>query len=117
MAYLHCHACDWAQDDFWTRRYNPLTKFWDDIKWLWKPRFIAFDVGTFHDLIGYTWVPVLRWKSKKGTKCFSWNWLLLELVKEIKVGLEQKWWTWEGWKKSKDTATCPKCGKQAFDID
>jgi len=25
MAYLHCHDCDWSQDDFWSLdEYNPL---------------------------------------------------------------------------------------------
>ena len=24
MSYLHCHSCDWQQDDFWNKSYNPL---------------------------------------------------------------------------------------------
>lgn len=23
MAYLHCHSCDWSQDDFYDEHYNP----------------------------------------------------------------------------------------------
>jgi hypothetical protein len=117
MAYLHCHACDWAQDDFWSRTYNPFTKFLDDLRWLWRPRLIAFDDYIFPDLIRFTRVPVLRWKGKKGTTCFSWNWLLLEVVKEARVAWRQKWWTWGAWERAKKTAVCPGCGKRAFDID
>ena len=42
--YLHCHSCDWEQDDFWTRDYNPLTKIWSNIQWLAKPRMMDFAV-------------------------------------------------------------------------
>lgn len=24
MAFLHCHNCDWLQDDFWDESYNPI---------------------------------------------------------------------------------------------
>lgn len=113
MAYLHCHSCDWSQDDFWHKRYNPLTKIWDDIKWLWKLRMIEFDACTVKDLIKHTHVPVIR----NECKVFSWSWLILEVVKEIKIVLRQKWWTWESWKKHKDFAICPQCGMKDFDID
>ena len=32
MAYLHCHACNWSQDDFWSKTYNPVTCFQDDLE-------------------------------------------------------------------------------------
>ena len=48
---------------------------------------------------------------------FSWRWLWLELVAEWKNFRRMKWWTWEGWKKARDTAVCPKCGERNFDID
>ena len=119
MAYLHCHSCDWSQDDFYTKRYNPLTKIWDDIKWLWKPKIISLQQDIVDDLVGYTHVPVLRWQDSdwSGYRFFSWNWLLLELVKDIRVAYRTKWWTWKSWKKARDTAVCPKCGDRNFDID
>ncbi len=24
--YLHCHACGWEQDDYWSKDYNPLRR-------------------------------------------------------------------------------------------
>ena len=115
MAYLHCHSCDWSQDDFWSRRYNPLTKAWRDIKWLWMPRFITFDMWLINDLQKYTRVPLIKINRNH---IFSWNWWLLEIVKEWKLFREQKWWTWESWEKeNKDKAICPNCGKKDFDMD
>ena len=145
MTYLHCHTkdCGWSQDDFYSMRYNPLTKIWSSIKWLIKPRNIGWDFGFVEyevpNLIKRTGINV---KFKKRIKimhesdliitteknndriceeyyCFSWNWLLLEIVKDIKVGLEQKWWTYKAWKKDlkNSKAKCPKCGLKNFDID
>jgi hypothetical protein len=116
MAYLHCHSCDWSQDDFWSKHYNPLTKIWDDIKWLWEPRTISFDIHTINDLKKYTHIPVFT-GYKDNQRCFTWNWLILELVKECKNAKSQKWWTLKSWNKHKDTAVCPKCKNKNFDID
>ena|SRR5579885_407912 len=32
MTYLHCHKCDWQQDDYWSKSYNPLRFLlnWED---------------------------------------------------------------------------------------
>lgn len=45
MSYLHCHTkgCGWSQDDFYSKRYNPFTKIWSDIRFFWKPRMIEWD--------------------------------------------------------------------------
>lgn len=144
MAYLHCHTkdCNWSQDDFWSKSYNPLTKIWDDIKWLLKPRYIKWDWGfaTYEipELIKYTGIKVkliekffpndatikIKYneneeiqKYYKAWCCFSWKWLLLEIVKEYKNFKAMKWWTYEQWLRDKDTAVCPKCGQRNFDID
>lgn len=143
MSYLHCHSCDWSQDDFYSRWYNPLTKIISDIKWLWRPRMICFDSYFIKhdavDLMKYTGVRVKFYKlmlpsiseyrvmkpilgiymdSISRDFCFSWKWLLLEIVKDIKIVMEQKWWTYKSFKKDYDKgAVCPKCGNRNFDID
>lgn len=148
MAYLHCHTkhCNWSQDDFYSSRYNPFTKIWSDVKWLWKPRMIKFDTWfATHDAVElqqYTHIKVKFFfkevsYGQKNNKikqcnangeiltlcrkalCFSWNWLLLEVVKDLRNMLHMKWWTYNSFKKSvKDgTAKCPKCGLTNFDID
>jgi len=102
MAYLHCHTsgCHWAQDDFWNRKYNPLTKVWTDICWLWKPR-----------MLKHTQEPYGR------SRIFSWHALALEVAREVRNVYRMKWWTWESWKRNKNTAACPKCGQRNWDID
>lgn len=121
MAYLHCHTkgCGWSQDDFWAKGYNPLTKTWSDIKWLIRPRMLELDTWLVDDLTKYTGVWMWRFKAEFSgqARVFSWQWLLLELKREIKCIRKQKWWTWESWKKDKATAVCPKCGLRDFDID
>ena len=52
--------------------------------------------------------------------CFSWSWLLLELVKNIKNARNTKWWSYKRFKRDKEAgkAVCPKCGSSKhFDID
>jgi len=121
MAYLHCHSCDWSQDDFWCRSYNPITKFWSDIKWLIRPQLMDLDEGIVNDLTKYTHVPIFRFRARRrriiDVKIHTWNWLLLEFVKEIRITLAQRWWTTEAWNRSKKTARCPGCGDRNFDID
>jgi hypothetical protein len=50
-------------------------------------------------------------------RIFSWYVLILEIAKEIRNARRMKWWTWESWKRAKDTAVCPKCGLRNWDID
>lgn len=132
MSYLHCHTkgCNWSQDDFWSKTYNPFTKIWRDIKWLIKPHFIQFEKRLVDELSEYTGVPI--WKSKVFiknydssvilcpssimVKVFSWNWFILEFAKEVQIFKRQKWWTYKSFREDKK-AVCPKCGKRCFDID
>jgi hypothetical protein len=123
MAYLHCHTpkCGWEQDDFWSWKYNPVTKIWNDITWLIRPRIIELDEWIIDDITKYTYVPVRRFVAQKGQfRVHSWNWLLVEIVKDIKIAAQQKWWTWKSWERAwtkKIKPVCPRCGKQCFDID
>ena len=118
MSYLHCHTknCGWSQDDFWTLDYNIFTKIWTDLKWLKKPEMIIFDKHFVDELVEYTKVPLYRIETVFGTKVFSWNWLLLEIIKDLKLARKQKWWTYKSFKDDKN-AVCPKCGIKCFDID
>lgn len=124
--------------------YNPISKTGNDIAWLWKPRWMSLDDWVINDITEYTGVNVKVRKVKKKRKStihsdliqvgpdgepvkhpdyyyenqvFSWQWLIVELVREWKNIKRQKWWTWKSWKKVRDTAVCPKCGERNFDID
>ena len=113
MAYLHCHDCDWSQDDFYTKQYNPLTKIRDDIKWTIKPRILVFDTNEPKNMAKALWMPIFY---KKG-KVFSWNWMLVEIERNIRSFFNMKWHTCEKWDKVRHKAECPKCGSRNFDID
>ena len=117
MAYLHCHSCGWSQDDFYTKAYNLWTKIKDDLKWYCRPRLISFDDYFLVERTKNTEVPVLTFKTKRGTVCFSWNFLILEIINDLKVYHQMKWKTLEQWEREKDKAVCPKCGARNFDID
>ena len=39
MSFLYCDRCGWTQDDFWSRRYNPIFSWWQgNVSWrlCWK---------------------------------------------------------------------------------
>ena len=129
MAYLHCHSCDWSQDDFWSWRYNPLTKTWRDIKWNWKPVWRSMDKWYLDDIKEYLGISYLY--RKKESPCtrpirapttfeyqvFSWYWFIIQIVMEFRNILRMRWWTWKSWQRNKNTAVCPGCGNRNFDID
>jgi len=167
MAYLHCHTkgCNWSQDDFWELKfrvhyykwreswwkysfsigYNPISRMWNDIAWLWKPRWMSLDKWIIDDITEYTGVKVKVREVKKKREhdpkskivevgpdgkplhitnpyyteyqVFSWQWLKVEWVKNWRSFRHMEWWTWKSWKKARDNAVCPKCGERNFDID
>lgn len=117
MAYLHCHSCDWEQDDFWSWEwtwkfwkfrafgYNPISLMIEDVAENIKPRYIEFDRCFAIEL------------GSKSNRIFSWRVMVWGLKRHVWRLFNQKWWTWESWQKDRDKAVCPKCGKRDFDID
>lgn len=97
--YVHCHSCPWSQDDFWSKRYNPVTVLWGELKWLWFPKMVRTE-----------------------NKVFSWFWLAKCLWWRISAPFRQKWWTHESWERAIERngghwPSCPKCGALNLDID
>ena len=111
--YLHCHSCDWSQDDFYTKGYNPLIRMRDSIRWTIRPRILKLDHYEPRNMAKSVWTPIFY----KGGEVFSWNWLVVELERDIRSFLHMKWRTKEIWDKVKHKATCPNCGARNFDID
>ena len=117
MADLHCHSCDWLQDDFWMWEwtwkiwkfrpfgYNPISLMIDDIREYIKPRYSILE----------TWIA--RERGLKSNKIHAWRLLMWGWKRHFTVIFTMKWRTWESWKKHKDTAVCPGCGDRNFDID
>jgi hypothetical protein len=102
MAFVYCSNCNWAQDDFWNRQYNPIRYFLTQmVPWLWLPRRLAGDSPLF--------------------PCFSW-WMLLKqswrAVNPVRYW-HQRWWTYKSYLRSRERsangkAMCPKC--YGFDL-
>lgn len=121
MAYVHCHNCDWSQDDFWDFswgcygywhgwRYNPFSLFLRYVGDYWWPRVIEFDVG---------WAEEQGWPSHHR---HSWRLLWDQFVRIPRKFRKQKWWTYKVWERAIDRnvgkwPACPHCGAQALDID
>ena len=99
MAYVHCHACSWEQDDFWSWSYNPIKSLWFRIQWLARPRIVTTDDGN---------VPI-----------FSWRLLFRECVVVLRRIPQQHWWTTKSWQKhvAREPPYCPDCGKLELDVD
>lgn len=113
MAYLHCHNCDWGQDDFWSPEgYNPL---WDSgVKDLRESLFkdkVYFDSGFFEE----TGVPCKR--DEKGLYCTGQEYVAWELERKARNIRNMVVKTNEDWKDVKDGWVCPGCGSDKWDID
>jgi hypothetical protein len=102
--YVHCHnpKCSFSQDDFWSRRYNPATVLWSDIRYYSRPYMTNI--------------------NERGRYLFSWFHLARCFWWRLSAPFRQKWWTHASWKKAiKNNGgrwpNCPKCGKHELDTD
>lgn len=103
MAFLHCHSCDWSQDDFWDETYNPM-------RWLltWEKELLTKDLDS-------------AWTDDKNaiaeTGCKTWREIL---AKQLENGAsriqEMLFRTAEDFYANKHRP-CPKCGDVNWDID
>lgn len=109
MAYLHCHSCDWSQDDFWEiGGYNPIRSAQD------------LEVGLFRDKVHLD--PVASTITPEGedqdgpyvTGTSYVAHLLRRYARNIETMAIR---TDAEWKRVKDTFCCPKCGSRNLDID
>lgn len=100
MTYIYCRECDWQQDDFWGRHYNPITKIWSYLKSYARPRIIYFDFGDGLYAV------------------FSWWFLTRKIWRELVKNIpNQKWWTYAAFTNDK-RRRCPNCGAlNRFGID
>lgn len=105
MSYLHCHACEWEQDDFRTRSYNFRRYMLGRGGFAWsfiEPRFWEFD-------------PPCRTR-------FSWVVLWIEILRWIRRTWHMKWRTNRAWKSAiakngGKWPACPQCHQRRLDID
>ncbi len=107
MAYLHCHSCDFSQDDFWHEGYNP-------IRFLYK----NYEKSLLSDELDEI-VPMDKWWLKEQGVEFVTNRdiILMKLKNMITTITNMKYPRQKDWDKVKQTAVCPKCLKRDWDID
>ena len=123
MAYLHCHDCDWSQDDFWDFsfgkygywgisrklmwRYNPISCFLSYVftkRGYWFPKRIDHDDFTAKEC---------GWKRRDP---HSW-WLAWRgLKRTVRKFRTQEWWTHKAFEEEINKV-CPKCNSTNLDID
>lgn len=117
MAFVHCHNCDWGQDDFWSAGKGGWLPFGtgsvehlvDELKKsLEKPpkdRFIVMDKWIAEERYGVSGreVPILTY-------------LAVELELKAKVIRGMHWMTEKDFENDPDKK-CPKCGSKNLDID
>jgi hypothetical protein len=100
---LHCHNCDWDQDDFWSESYNPVRSLRD-----WEKDLLNFDrldesfIGEGfrtddEDLMGRTRREVIAQELEKAAK---------QILNMVFLRPEDA-----------KGQPCPKCGGFSLDID
>jgi len=105
MAYLHCHSCDWSQDDFYDDNYNPA-------KYLltWNKYLVSNDIDKpfSNDALFI----------KENGNISTREVLAKEYESFAKRIRTMKWITYQQWKDEKEeNKRCPKCNSKNLDID
>ena len=110
MSYLHCHNCDFSQDDFWSPDgWNPIKNISS-----WKNDFFRED---FYEDRGMD----SNWKEEIGYGrdeiVTTQELLAYEFEKKASIIRNMKYRTLEEFKEKNPDGICPKCGKKELDID
>jgi hypothetical protein len=107
MAYLHCHNCDWSQDDFWCESYNPLRYLVE----AWEKTLLNKDLEQqFTNDAGFI--------ERHGDLSYR-DFLIMECGRAARKIGEMVWRTQEEFIATGSFAgnACPNCGKHELDID
>ena len=112
MAYLHCHSCNFSQDDYWSEKgWNPVKAFQDDLDTL-----INKDLDEIVSMDTY-WMK----KEENGHKDYKQvtrRDLVLYHLWQINQRIEgMVYRTHEELKEKNPEMLCPKCGKRDLDVD
>jgi len=104
MSYLHCHNCDFSQDDFWSKSYNPIRYLlqWED--YLLGDR---LDEQFTDDAL------FLKERGPLTTREVVAQ--LLEKTAQTIRGMDYR--TLEEFNAKNPERLCPVCGKDELDID
>ena len=112
MAYLHCHNCDWSQDDFWSKEggYNPIDHLKHYREDILEDR-IHFDKYAIEEM-------GLDPKEDEKGWYINGQAYVANRLRATAESIERMYArTYEEWKQTKDTFICPECGSKNLDID
>jgi hypothetical protein len=114
MAFLHCHNCDFSQDDFWDESYNPITfleetytkelltvKNLDEIVEMDKWAIEEMGICVGPDKNGPTRRELIAWELERSARSIR----------------NMIYRTFHEFKEKNPNAICPKCRKKELDID
>ena len=111
MAYLHCHNCNFSQDDYWHKTYNPITCFQNDLEDL-----LEKDLDEIVEMDS-------EWMKKKENgykdyKQITRRKLVLYHLWQIKNRIEKMIYrNPEELKKKNPEMKCPICKQKTLDVD
>ena len=94
--YIHCHACGWEQDDFWSKSYNP-------IQFLQSYERDLLDFSRLDQVIPAQDHEPETTNRKRVLKALR---RAIHKVEEMHFLLPPK-----------GSAACPRCGKEGLDVD
>jgi hypothetical protein len=105
MSYLHCHNCDFHQDDFWSKDgWNPIKYLEDWKKDLFSPELdepFTNDAGFIRRNGNITLREVIARSIERSAN----------LIRNMKYRTEKEF------KEKNPDRICPQCGKKELDID
>jgi hypothetical protein len=106
--YLHCHNCDWSQDDFYHEDYNPTVYLEEWNKYLFGEGKHKLD-KPFTDDAGFL---------RRNGNITMREVIAREYEKYAKSIRQMRWITFEDFENEKEVnKVCPKCGKNNLDLD
>lgn len=108
MAFLHCHACDFSQDDFWTESYNPITFLEKNFTKDLLTRDLDEKVG-----MDKYWLEENEYRNDiTRRELIAW-----ELERHALRIREMEYRTFEEYQEKNPERKCPWCGERNLDID
>ena len=113
MAYLHCHNCDWSQDDFWSKDgWNPEESLKSDWEYAFRDK-----IYMEHNFFEESGLEDKMHKDESGAWIRGQDLLAWELRRKANHVENMAVRTYEEWKQIKNNFVCPECGSKNLDID
>lgn len=108
MSYLHCHNCNWSQDDFWHETYNPVTFLEKN----YKKDILTGDLDRVLEMDNFRWDKYL-WHKKMLNRDFIAD----EMESMARKLRRMVYRTKQEYLELNPEQKCPNCGKKELDID